>query len=463
MRLLPRTLAGQLIALLLAALAISQAIAFVIFNDERSDALRQADRLGLLENTASVLRMLYLAPPEIRARLASAASSPRVRIWVTEESVLPATRPTENLTAQISRLFGAAVSDRSRVQIVRDGIQRPLPNTTQFVPFQNDRYDIIVSVPFGEGGWLNAQTQISAEIVTWPWATAASTTLMVIAILLISAFTARRAMRPLRALATKAEALGRGSPEPALPEEGPDEIRGLTAAFNLMQERLGRFVADRVQMIAAMGHDLRTPITSLKLRAELLDDEEAKSKMTATLEEMQSMIEATLSFARQEANIEPTRSVDLAALIAAIVDDHADLGADIGFEDAERLPYRCRPTALKRAVSNLVENALRYGKKVRVSLSNTATGPIIAIEDRGPGIPDERIEDMFQPFVRLETSRSRTTGGVGLGLSIARSVVLAHGGELLLSNRPAGGLRAEIRLPRTAASTDTPPAPSGGS
>ncbi|MHA1559560.1 MAG: hypothetical protein ACTSWI_02685, partial [Alphaproteobacteria bacterium] len=135
MRLLPRTLAGQLIALLLAALAVSQAITFVIFNDERSDALHQADRIGLLENTASVLRMLYLAPPEIRARLALAASSPRVRIWVTEESVLTATRPTENLTSQISRLFGATVSERARVQIVRDGVQRAPPNTTQFVPF----------------------------------------------------------------------------------------------------------------------------------------------------------------------------------------------------------------------------------------------------------------------------------------------------------------------------------------
>ncbi len=456
MRLVPRTLAGQLIALLLVALAISQIIAFVIYNDERSDALRQADRLGLLENTASVLRMLYLAPPDLRERLAAAASSPRVRIWTTDESVLPPTRPAAALVTQIARLFGATISERARVQIVREnGVTRPPPEESPLLPFRNERYDVLVSVPIESGGWLNAQTQISTEPVTWPWATAASTGVMVIAILLISALTARRATRPLRALAAKAEALGRGTPEPPLPEEGPDEIRSLTAAFNLMQERLGRFVSDRVQMIAAMGHDLRTPITSLKLRAELLDDDEAKAKMTATLEEMQSMIEATLTFARQEATVEPARTVDLAALIAAIVDDHADLGEDISFDGIERLPYRCRPTALKRAIGNLIENALRYGKDVRVSVADAPSGPLITVEDRGPGIPEDRIDDMFQPFVRLETSRSRTTGGVGLGLSIARTVVLAHGGELTLSNRPAGGLRAEISLPK-ASSRDAP-------
>jgi signal transduction histidine kinase len=451
MRLVPRTLAGQLIALLLAALAISQIIAFLIYNDERSDALRQADRFGLIENTASVLRMLRLAPPELRDELARAASSSRVRFWTTGESVIPAVPPEAGVPVQIARIFGDALRDRVRVVVLPEGepIRRPPPPDFQrFVPFQEDRYDILVSVPFTDSGWLNAQTQISTEPVTWAWASTASTAVMVIAILLIVAITARRATHPLSAVAAKADALGRGAPEPPLAETGPDEVRRVTVAFNRMQERLSRFVADRTRMLAAIGHDLRTPITSLKLRAELLDDEEARSKITATLEDMQQMIEATLAFAREEATAEPARTVDLSALISTIVDDYTDLGKDVRFPGGDRLAYRCRPTALRRAITNLLENAIRYGERARVSLINEDSGPVIAIEDRGPGIPPDRMNDVFQPFVRLEESRSRSTGGVGLGLSIARSIVLAHGGELVLANIPTGGLRAELRLPR---------------
>ena len=449
MRLIPRTLGGQLVALLLAALAVSQIIAFVIYSDERSEALRQTDRIGLLESTASVLRMLRLAPEELRAPLARAASSPRVRIWTTNESVLP---PASGAAVpnQISRVFGETIRERVRIEIIRDSeAQRPvsLDDRGRIFPFQNDRYDILVSVPFPDSGWLNAQTQIGAEPVRWAWASTASTAVMIIAILAIVAFTARRATSPLRALSVRADALGRGTPEPPLPEKGPDEVRRVTIAFNKMQDRLQRFVTDRTRMIAAIGHDLRTPITSLKLRAELLDDQEAKAKISATLEEMQHMVEATLAFARDEASAEPTRSVDLAALLATIVDDYADLGKDVRFSEASRLPYRCRPTALKRAISNLIENAVHHGERARVSLAKESTGPVIVVEDRGPGIPPEEMSNVFQPFVRLEGSRNKATGGVGLGLSIARSIALAHGGELVLENRMTGGLRAEIRLP----------------
>lgn len=460
MRLLPRTLAGQLIALLLAALAVSQVIAFVIYNNERADALRQADRYGLIENTASVLRMLRLAPVEIRDQLARAASSTRVRFWTTDESVIPAAPPVGAVPVQIARLFGETIRDRVRVVVVAEGdtpIRRMPPmDAGRFFPFQNERYDVLVSVPFPDAGWLNAQTQISAEPVTWAWASTASTAVMVVAILAIVAFTARRATRPLRAVAAKADALGRGTPEPPLAEEGPDEVKRVTVAFNRMQERLARYVSDRTRMLAAIGHDLRTPITSLKLRAELLDDEEARGKITATLDEMQQMIEATLSFAREDAVAEPPRTVDLSALIATIVDDYTDLGKEARFSGSEAMPYRCRPTALRRAITNLVENALRYGERARVSLVKEPSGPVIAVEDRGPGIPPERLTDVFQPFVRLEDSRSRSTGGVGLGLSISRSIILAHGGELVLSNIPTGGLRAEIRLPRVDAVDDRP-------
>lgn len=496
MRIIPRTLGGQLIALLLLALALSQAIALAIYASERAEAVRQADRSGLLESAASVMRVLRLAAAENRPALAAAASSPRVQLWVTTASVIESNLGRNRLPAQLLRLLGQ-LPEAARFEIIRDGQplevrpapaplrpgaaarqigapepgpgaavrqpgapdqvpvpagQRQAENAPDPAPARiSGAYDILVSIPFADGTWLNAQTQIMAEPVNWAWASTASTIVMVIAILLIIAFTANRATRPLRALAARADALGRGTPEPPMAEEGPDEVRRVTVAFNRMQERLSRFVADRTRMIAAIGHDLRTPITSLKLRTELLEDEETRSKMLATLEDMQRMVEATLAFARDDATAEIPRSVDLAALISTVVDDQADMGKDVSFAEADRLPYRCRPTALKRALINLITNAVQYGERARVTLDNPPGGPVIAIDDDGPGIPEENLEYVFQPFVRLETSRSRATGGVGLGLSIARSIVLAHGGELILANRPGGGLRAEIRLPHSEA------------
>ncbi len=233
-----------------------------------------------------------------------------------------------------------------------------------------------------------------------------------------------------------------------LPETGPREVRRMTAAFNRMQDRLARFIADRTRMLAAIGHDLRTPITSLKIRAELLDDEEARGKMVATLDDMQRMTEATLAFAREDATAEPARSVDLQALVESLADDLAGMGEDVTFTGDGRLPYTCRPTALRRAICNSIENAVRYGKRARVALAGTPNGPEITIDDDGAGIPPDKIEEVYKPFVRLETSRSRETGGAGLGLSIARSIILAHGGELNLSNRKEGGLHVEVRLPK---------------
>jgi signal transduction histidine kinase len=169
--------------------------------------------------------------------------------------------------------------------------------------------------------------------------------------------------------------------------------------------------------------------------------------MLATLDEMQRMSEATLEFARDDAASEATRSVDLAALVSSLADDLTAMGGDVTFAETARLPYPCRPTALRRALTNLVQNALRYGERARISLTEAGGAPLIRIDDDGPGIPAERLEDVFKPFVRLEESRNRGTGGAGLGLSIARSIVLSHGGRLTLANRPEGGLRAEVHLP----------------
>ena len=454
MRWLPRTLGGQLAILLIAALLVAQVAGLLIFTGDRAGAVRAASRAGLLENMGSVMRLLADAPPGSRADLAKAASTPRVRYWVTETSPVSSDEDVGGGSGRkpFDRIFDLPMRENPRVVIIDDtGEHRSLsPRLGHRGPKDRrpgDRYDVLASVPFPNGGWFNAKTSIRQEPVDLPWPSIISTIVTAIAILIIVAIMARRVARPLGDLADRVEAFGRGAPPQPLPEAGPSEVKRLTSAFNLMQERLERFISDRTRMLAAIGHDLRTPITSLRLRAELLEDEEARSKMLATLDDMQNMAEAALAFARDDAASEPARSIDLSALIESLADDMSAIGSEVTFSGADRLAYVCRPTALRRVVSNVAENAVRYGHRARISLEQDNGGPVIRIDDDGPGIPADSAEDVFKPFVRLEASRSRETGGVGLGLAIARSIVLAHGGEISLTIRPEGGLRVEIRLP----------------
>ena len=220
-----------------------------------------------------------------------------------------------------------------------------------------------------------------------------------------------------------------------------------------MAERIRRFVGDRTQMLAAIGHDLRTPITRLRLRAEFMDDDEQRRKMLSDLDEMEAMVNATLAFARDDSATEPSVALDLAALCRTVLDEAADARPDlptdaIAYVGPDRQRIRGRPMALKRALANLVANALNYAGTARVVLEPPAKGILtLQVEDCGEGIPEESLEAVFQPFRRLETSRNRETGGTGLGLPIARNILRAHGGDVVLRNRPQGGLTAVATLP----------------
>jgi signal transduction histidine kinase len=262
----------------------------------------------------------------------------------------------------------------------------------------------------------------------------------------------RQMMIPVRTLAEAAERLGRDvANAPDLPETGPTEIATASIAFNTMASRIRRFVEDRTFLITAIGHDLRTPITRLKLRAEYMDDDEQRAKMLADLDEMEAMVAATLAFGRDVATSEAVARIDLASLLRTVLDEAADGAPDqadaLAYDGPDHLPVLARPLSLKRAVMNLVANALKYGDAARVKLARTERSVQIDIDDNGPGIPAADAEAVFEPFRRLETSRNRETGGSGLGLSIARNIVRAHGGDILLRNLPGGGLRASVTLP----------------
>ena len=262
----------------------------------------------------------------------------------------------------------------------------------------------------------------------------------------------RQMMIPVRTLAQAADRLGRDvANAPDLPETGPTEIATAAMAFNTMASRIRRFVEDRTFLITAIGHDLRTPITRLKLRAEYMEDDEQRTKMLADLDEMESMVAATLAFGRDVATSEAVTRIDLVSLVRTILDEAADGAPEqaeaLAYEGPDHLAVMARPLSLKRAVMNLVANALKYGDAARVKLQRTNQAVQIDIDDNGPGIPAAAAEAVFEPFRRLETSRNRETGGSGLGLSIARNIVRAHGGDILLRNLPEGGLRASVTLP----------------
>ncbi|MDO9524298.1 MAG: ATP-binding protein, partial [Gemmobacter sp.] len=226
---------------------------------------------------------------------------------------------------------------------------------------------------------------------------------------------------------------------------GPSEVQETTQAFNRMKDRLTRFVNERTHMLAALSHDLRSPLTAMRLRIEMLDETEDSLRLKALVEEMQAMVEATLEFARGVVKAEPPSDVDLAALLADLVGDAGGNKATLA--PSPPLPVVIRAHALNRALRNLIDNAVRYGGVALLTLTQEPGMAVITIADKGPGLPEDQLEAVFEPFVRLEVSRSRDTGGVGLGLAIARTIIQAHGGTVVLRNREAGGVEAVVHLP----------------
>lgn len=263
-----------------------------------------------------------------------------------------------------------------------------------------------------------------------------------LAVLAVGLWFLRGLTRPLRELEAAARAAGAGDRTARVPVAGAREVRAVAAAFNDMQTRIGAFEAERLRMVGAVGHDLRTPITSLRIRAEMLDDDTQRDAMVRTLDEMAVMADGLVSYARSGTEAEMPGPVDLRPMLARLA---AERGAVL--LQGPEAQVRGRPVALGRAVGNLVDNALRYGGSARMSLDVAGHEAVIAVSDDGPGLPDDQMASVFDPFVRGEDSRNRDSGGAGLGLSIAKAIIQAHGGTVGLANGSPRGLVATIRLP----------------
>jgi signal transduction histidine kinase len=264
---------------------------------------------------------------------------------------------------------------------------------------------------------------------------------------IVAFWTARRLARPIRAFAGAAERLGVDLAAPPLAVRGPQELRTTIQAFNRMQDRLRHFLEDRTQMLAAISHDLRAPLARLRLRAELVADGEQQRKMFDDLDVMNAMIDSTLAFARDDSREEARQLVDLGVLVGDVCEDVADTGGEVSYLGPRNIDVPCRPGLMRRAVANLIDNAVKYGAAARVKIVRENNSLAIVVDDDGPGIPSEEQERVFAPFYRMQTARDPGKAGVGLGLSVARTIAREHGGDVRLGNRDGGGLSARIELP----------------
>ncbi|TGD65236.1 HAMP domain-containing protein [Tabrizicola sp. WMC-M-20] len=454
-RLFPQSLGGQLLVMLLLALAITHGLGLHLLTDERNRAVRAALGLEAAGRAANVVLLLDSAPADLRPSILRAADSPLVRFEIgPEPEALHDSADSDVVLRQIRQILGEAERDVRADVHAPSPVSLPMPDgiPANMRPMHDammagriEPVELTLSIRLAGGDWLNVSTMFHRPGLQLSPQALLPLVLMAVAVALVAWWTARRVVGPMRALALGADRLGRGLDVEALPLSGPTEVRETTQAFNRMKDRLTRFVNERTHMLAALSHDLRSPLTAMRLRIEMLDETEDSLRLKALVEEMQAMVEATLEFARGVAKAEPPSDVDLAALLA-------DLVGDVGGERATLvpsppLPVTIRPTALNRALRNLIDNAVRYGGSAQVALAQEPGTAIITIADKGPGLPEDQLEAVFEPFVRLEQSRSRDTGGVGLGLAIARTIIQAHGGSVKLRNQRKGGLEAVVTLP----------------
>lgn len=451
-----RSLRAQLIVLIIGALVVAQAISLWLFVDERSLAIRAALGFEAAGRAANVARLLEEAPPDLRASILRAADSPLVRF---ELSHAPAVSETDHhhaipIEARVRALLGDRSSRDIRVQLrdVETPVM-PLPHLSRPMADMHrsmmggamGAVEMTLSIALAGGEWLNVDTRFERPPLQWPVFSTVSFALTA-ALILVTAcwFLVTRLIGPLRRLAGAAERLGRGEDAVPLPVVGPAEVEDLTRAFNQMQDRLTRFVADRTRVLAAVGHDLRSPLTALRVRVEMVDDEETRESLIESIEEMQTMAEATLNFAEDLTGAEEPQTVEIGAFLQDLA---TDMVQPFELRGGPSMKVRVRPVSFRRAVRNVAENANRYGGSAQIGWRSEGDSLVIETVDRGPGIPPDKLGEVFDPFFRLEGSRSLETGGHGLGLSIARSIVRAHGGEIHLANRPEGGLAATLVVP----------------
>jgi signal transduction histidine kinase len=438
------TLARRLAVTGIATVAVTLGLVFLFNGIGGAFSREPLDRSGLLDEAVGMLETLEAAPPEIRSSLAARISQPDKRVyWLPAQSngaqLLDASKGAEGTAkralAQITR----------RPVVVLEGAGAPIPPWLVPDPDGPPRY--MLGVRLQDHSWVAFGT--SRRIWGMPeyarWVVRAL--FLTVSMTVFTAISARRLAAPIKRLAAAVREFGLNPRAPPLPESGPLEVRQVVKTFNEMQAQIQKFVAYRTMMLAAISHDLRTPLTRMRLRGEFIEDPEQQARLFRDVDDMQAMVEGALAFFRDDAVDEPNTTFDLPQVLLTIVNDYADQKIEIRYTGPTHSVYQGRPFALKRAFTNLIENAIKYATPPELELLRKPQALIVVVRDRGPGIPESLLRDVFLPYYRLEKSRNRNTGGVGLGLTVALAIVHSHGGEIVLSNSPGGGLEARVVLP----------------
>ena len=431
-RLLPHRLLWRSLLILMVPLVLLPVIVTIVFYNNHWEVVTR--------------RLAYSVGGDIAVLIVMLKDNPRPEEW-DDVRELAMTHLSLNLSFEPGAILPNqqapirdTMTDRWLQAALTDQLRKPFIFDTDW----SDReVEIKVQLPDGVLRVLAPQKRLSSvtTYIVVLWMIGTSTALFVVAMLFM-----RNQVRPIRRLALAAESFGKGREVPNFRPTGATEVRQAAAAFIKMRDRIQRQIAQRTDMLSGVSHDLRTPLTRMKLQLAMLKDSAEIAELNADIDEMERMIEGYLAFVRGEGHEAP-KETDLAGLLGEIVDGARREGAVIELKTEGDLRVAVRPNAIKRGITNLVTNATRYGKKVAIRAVRQAESIEIAVVDDGPGIPAGKREDVFRPFVRLESSRNQATGGIGLGLTIARDIVRGHGGDIVLHEAPDGGLKASVRLP----------------
>ncbi len=469
---LPRSLFGRLMLVLASGLLLAQLLSAGINLAERDRLLLRARGTQQVQRIVDVVKLLDSLPAPERERIVAVLSVPPLVVSLHDAPASPSAAQPDAPQAMMftAMLRGALAEDREmRVQaahvpfgewppgyghgpgMMAGGAMPPGMMAGGSGVGRGHGFPVVrTEVRLLDGRWARFDTEVEPAAAGLPWRLALTLGVLLVAVLVLSYVAVRWVTRPLHVLAQAADALGRDINRPALPEHGPQEIRQAARAFNSMQARLVRFIEDRTRVLAAMSHDLKTPITRMRLRAELLDDEELRHRFESDLKEMEGMVTHTLEFMRGLGGNEPRQAVDVNALLDSLQSDNEAMGRSLRIEGHANKPYVAVVSLLKRCLGNLLDNAATYGGSATVVVEDTPQCLTLRVQDEGPGVPESELEQVFEPFYRLEASRSRETGGTGLGLTIARNIAQTYGGNITLRNRQQGGLEAVLTLPRAA-------------
>lgn len=454
MKLLPHSLFGRITLILVGGLIAVQLITTALHVAER-DAL--VVRIGSQQSAVrigDIVRILEATSPAERASVMRAVPADTLKLSYGDPAGSDGTPGEESeLLAAAREALALALEPGVAFRVIDARAVYLEPDSWYAREFgERPGMRIRAAVRLQDGTWITADSTEPARATNF-FTRMLRNLLIVDAAMLVLCFIAvRQVARPLAVLAAAAEELGSNIDRPPLPETGTTELVQASRALNAMQDRLKRYVQTRMQALAAMSHDLKTPITRMRLRAEMLDDPQLKAKFVKDFDSLQEMVTSTLDYMRGLGDGgELLRPIDVTALISSLKEDAEEAGHQVTVHGDARTPVLGRSQALKRCLQNLLDNALAYGRRAEITVRDEGGAVNIAISDDGPGIPESEMEKVFEPFYRVEGSRNRNSGGSGLGLSIARNIAQAHGGSVRLRNLATGGLEATLRLPRGAA------------